>query len=87
MIKQKLCGISRGIGFWLQNFAEFTKVEFASFFVWYFQGKVTKPRNSRDLFKKAYPQSPCLGFSGIAHVRSLGERAYINSTFHGKFNS
>lgn len=36
-----------GIGFWLQNcqglqhiFPEFKRVDFASFFVWYFQGKV-----------------------------------------------
>lgn len=44
MIKQKSCSISR---YWflasegLQHiFPEFKRVDFASFFVWYFQGKV-----------------------------------------------
>ena len=68
-MKQKSCGISRGVGFWLQNFqglqhnfAEFTRVEFASFFVWYFYDKVKNVEIPRIYLKKLYPQPPAWVF-------------------------
>ena len=82
-----------GIGFWFQNcqglqhiFPEFKRVDFASFFVWYFQGAVANLEIPRVYSKNISSTPPCLGFSGKAHVSIFSERAYINSSFNGKLN-